>query len=187
MRPNGRENVASGARRMPVDAATAAPRTLPSAGTISPTRTEGSPMNDPTDAATATASGTFPDTAPDTPGRIVAAFLAALETRDPAAKAFLAPGVRIVFPGGREFDSLETLAAWATTRYRWVRKTFERIEELPVHADGVTTVYCYGTLAGEWLDGRPFDGIRFIDRFEIDEQGRIVDQKVWNDLGEARR
>ena len=127
------------------------------------------------------------DTAAETPSRIVEAFLRALERRDPGAAAFLAPGARIVFPGGREFQSLESLAAWAFTRYRSVRKTLERVEELPVQADGVTTVYVYGTLAGEWLDGRPYAGIRFIDRFEVDEDGRIVDQKVWNDLGEARR
>lgn len=127
------------------------------------------------------------DTAAETPERIVEAFLRALETRDPNAANFLAPGVRIVFPGGHEFRTLETLAAWAFTRYRSVRKTLERIEALPVGADGITTVYCYGTLAGEWLDGQPYSGIRFIDRFEIDRAGRIVDQKVWNDLCEARR
>ena len=54
-------------------------------------------------------------------------------------------------------------------------------------ANGVTTVYVYGTLEGVWLDGSPFAGIRFVDRFEIDEAGLIVDQKVWNDLAEARR
>jgi hypothetical protein len=128
-----------------------------------------------------------PDAAAETPGRIVEAFLRALERRDPAAAAFLAPGARIVFPGGREFGSLAPLAEWASTRYRSIRKRLERVEELPVHGDGVTTVYVYGTLAGEWPDGRPFEGIRFIDRFEVDEDGRIVDQKVWNDLGEARR
>ena len=136
-------------------------------------------MNDPHDDAH--------DVSAETPGRIVEAFLRALERRDPDAAAFLAPGARIVFPGGREFQSLQSLAEWASTRYRWVRKKLERVEELPVHGDGVTTVYVYGTLEGEWLDGRPFSGIRFIDRFEIDEDGRIVDQKVWNDLGEARR
>ena len=52
---------------------------------------------------------------------------------------------------------------------------------------GITVVYCRGTLAGEWPDGRAFAGVRFIDRFEIDDAGRIVDQQVWNDLGEARR
>jgi YD repeat-containing protein len=54
-------------------------------------------------------------------------------------------------------------------------------------SNGVTTVYVYGTLEGVWLDGSPFAGIRFVDRFEIDEAGLIVDQKVWNDLAEARR
>lgn len=127
------------------------------------------------------------DSSAETPARIVEAFLRALEVRDPLAAGYLAPGAKIVFPGGREFGSLQALAAWALTRYRSVRKTLERVEELPVGADGVTTVYCYGTLAGEWLDGQPFSGIRFIDRFEIDDGGRIVDQKVWNDLGEVRR
>ena len=122
----------------------------------------------------------------DTPARIVETVLRALERRDPGAAGFVAPGARIVFPGGHEFRSLEKLAAWAFTRYRSVRKTLERIEELPVRADGVTTVYVYGTLEGEWLDGSPFAGIRFVDRFEIDENGLIVDQKVWNDLAEAK-
>ena len=126
------------------------------------------------------------DISADTPARIVEAFLRALETRDPRAAGFVAPGARIVFPGRHEFRSLEKLAAWAFTRYRAVRKTLERIDELPVDERGVTTVYVYGTLEGEWLDGSPFAGIRFVDRFEIDEHGLIVDQKVWNDLAEAK-
>lgn len=126
------------------------------------------------------------DISADTPARIVEAFLRALETRDPRAAGFVAPGARIVFPGRHEFRSLEKLAAWAFTRYRAVRKTLERIDELPVDERGVTTVYVYGTLEGEWLDGSPFAGIRFVDRFEIDDAGLIVDQKVWNDLAEAK-
>jgi len=35
------------------------------------------------------------------------------------------------------------------------------------------------------LDGRPFEGIRFIDRFEI-QDGLIVKQDVWNDMGEYK-
>ncbi len=126
------------------------------------------------------------DISADTPARIVEAFLRALETRDPRAAGFVAPGARIVFPGGHEFRSLEKLAAWAFTRYRSVRKTLERIDELPVDERGVTTVYVYGTLEGVWLDGSAFSGIRFVDRFEIDDAGLIVDQKVWNDLAEAK-
>jgi limonene-1,2-epoxide hydrolase len=44
----------------------------------------------------------------------------------------------------------------------------------------------FGTLYGEWPDGRAFEGIRFIDRFVV-RGGRLADQKVWNDLGEQLR
>ena len=45
--------------------------------------------------------------------------------------------------------------------------------------------YCFGTLAGEWPDGRAFGGIRFIDCFTV-KGGLLVDQTVWNDLAEVR-
>jgi hypothetical protein len=44
-------------------------------------------------------------------------------------------------------------------------------------------VWCSGTLAGEWTDGTPFAGIRFVDRFSV-RDGMIICQEVWNDLGE---
>jgi hypothetical protein len=47
-------------------------------------------------------------------------------------------------------------------------------------------VYCFGTLYGEWSDGTPFSGVRFIDRFTI-KDGLLTDQRVWNDLAERRR
>ncbi len=122
------------------------------------------------------------------PGKIVEAFLAALESRDlPGASRYLALGAALIFPGNRVFTSLQALVAWSATRYRFVRKTCEQTETLPGHACGLAVVYCRGTLAGEWPDGTAFAGVRFIDRFEIDADGRIVDQQVWNDLGEARR
>ena len=46
--------------------------------------------------------------------------------------------------------------------------------------------YVLGTLFGEWLDGTAFEGIRFIDRFQLSE-GLIVRQDVWNDMGEVRK
>ena len=46
-------------------------------------------------------------------------------------------------------------------------------------------VYARGALSGEWPDGAAFEGVRFIDRFEI-TGGKIVRQDVWNDIGEAR-
>jgi limonene-1,2-epoxide hydrolase len=129
----------------------------------------------------------LPDAAA-TPRDVVAAFLAALEARElPAAAAWLAPGATMTFPGGQSFVDLPALVAWSRARYRFVRKTYECTEELPVDARGITVVYCRGTLAGEWPDGAAFAGVRFVDRFEVDDAGRIVDQQVWNDLGEARR
>jgi limonene-1,2-epoxide hydrolase len=129
-----------------------------------------------------------PADAAATPREVVEAFLAALESRDlPAAARHLAPGAAMTFPGGQSFADLESLVAWSKDRYRAVRKTYERVEELAVDGRGITVVYCRGTLAGEWPDGRAFAGIRFIDRFEIDDAGRIVDQQVWNDLGEQAR
>jgi hypothetical protein len=52
-------------------------------------------------------------------------------------------------------------------------------------ADGGVNVYVRGTLHGRWRDGSAFDGVRFIDRFEI-RDGLIVRQDVWNDAGELR-
>ena len=112
---------------------------------------------------------------------IVRRYLDAMEARAlDAARALLGPGFRMTFPGGVRLETPEALMAWARPRYRFVRKRYERFDAM----GGV--VYCFGTLAGEWPDGTPFDGVRFIDRFEI-KDGRIVRQDVWNDLAEARR
>jgi hypothetical protein len=117
---------------------------------------------------------------------LVKTFLDAMAARDLAsARAMLAPGFAMTFPGGARFATLEELVAWAKPRYRWVKKKYERFDEAP-GAAGETIVYCYGTLYGEWPDGAPFEGIRFIDRFAI-AGGKLVDQLVWNDLAESRK
>src|SRR4029079_9758326 len=101
--------------------------------------------------------------------QVVRDYLAAMERRDlAAAKAFLAPGFFMVFPGGARFDSLEALVEWAKGRYRSARKTYERFDAFDAG------VYCSGTLYGEFLDGTPYSGIRFIDRFTV-RDGRLVD------------
>lgn len=112
-------------------------------------------------------------------------FLRTMERRDlEAAKAFLAPGFTMTFPGGARMASLEDLIEWSKTRYRRVEKTYERFDEAP---DGdETVVYCFGTLSGEWLDGAAFSGIRFIDRFTV-KDGLFTEQLVWNDMGEVRK
>jgi ketosteroid isomerase-like protein len=110
---------------------------------------------------------------------IVREYLAAMERRDlAAARAVLAPGFSMVFPGGKRFDSLEQLVESARKRYRSARKTYERYESAG------DAVYCYGTLHGELLDGSAYSGIRFIDRFTV-RDGKLVDQNVWNDMAEV--
>jgi hypothetical protein len=117
-------------------------------------------------------------------GQLVKAYLAAMEARDLAlAKTFLAPGFVMIFPGGHVFTQLEEVVARSKPRYRFVKKAYERFDEVPGEGGGV--VYCFGTLYGEWPDGVPFSGIRFIDRFTV-RDGRLIDQKVWNDLAEVR-
>jgi phenylpyruvate tautomerase PptA (4-oxalocrotonate tautomerase family) len=118
------------------------------------------------------------------PEQIVRDFLAALEARDlDAARALLAPGVVMTFPGGAGFTALEDLVAWARPRYRWVKKTIERVDVTAGESGAI--VYCFGGLYGQWPGGEPFEGIRYIDRFEIDG-GLITRQDVWNDMGEVR-
>jgi hypothetical protein len=98
------------------------------------------------------------------------------------ANAYLAPGCEMLFPGGLVFTDCTELPRRSDAIYRWVKKDFARIDEFAM-AEG-TLVYNFGGLRGEWADGTPFSGIRYIDRFEI-RDGRIVDQKVWNDLAIA--
>jgi len=115
-----------------------------------------------------------------TPETIVRDFLAALAERDAArAGAHLSPHARIVFPGGEARRSIEEIIAGSARKYRHVAKRIERLDVLPAEGDGAI-VYCYGTLFGTWRDGKAFEGIRFIDRFQI-RDGLIVEQLVWND------
>jgi hypothetical protein len=115
---------------------------------------------------------------------LVRDFLARVEARElDAARQLLAPGFVMRFPGGAPMTRLEELLAWARERYQRVAKRIERIDES--WGDGVATVHCSGMLHGVWLDGSAFEGVRFIDRFEV-VGGLILRQEVWNDLAEVR-
>jgi limonene-1,2-epoxide hydrolase len=118
------------------------------------------------------------------PEEVVRDFLAAMEARDlERAEALLDAKFTMVFPGSGEMHRLEELVSWAAGRYRFVRK---RIAAFDTFSEGGrATVVCHGELDGEWPDGTPFSGVRFIDRFEL-RQGRIVRQQVWNDLALQR-
>lgn len=116
------------------------------------------------------------------PAGIVRAYLSAMEARDlDTAQSMLAAGFTMTFPGTAPMTTLQELIDWSAPRYRFVKKTYKTFDTT---GDG-RIVYCNGTLFGEWPDGTPFDGIRFIDRFEI-EGGLITRQDVWNDMGERR-
>jgi len=116
---------------------------------------------------------------------IVQRFLAAMEARDiDTARSLLAPGFTMTFPGTGPMTSLEQVMEWASPRYEYVRKTFEGVDAVP-GLGGTATVYSRGTLSGKWPDGAPFDGIRFIDRFEL-VADQITRQDVWNDIAETQ-
>lgn len=118
-------------------------------------------------------------------GDVVRAFLEAVGRRDfGVAGEHLAPGFEMVFPGGQVMRRLEELPAWAASRYQAITKHIERLDE--AWQGDVAVVFCSGTLAGRWPDGRPFEGVRFVDRLEL-QGGKIRRQEVWNDLGEAAK
>lgn len=104
---------------------------------------------------------------------------AATARRLDEARAYLAGGAEFIFPDGR-FRNLEEMAASASRRYRWVKKTCESWD-VAERDDGAIVVFSTGTLCGENLHGVPFEGIRYIDRFVI-RDGKIMSQQVWNDL-----
>lgn len=119
------------------------------------------------------------------PAGIVRDYLGAMEARElDRAREMLGSGFTMHFPGAAPMTDLHELVAWSKPRYRFVTKTYDRFDAMQGSGEAAI-VYCFGTLAGEWLDGTAFSGIRFIDRFEI-TAGLITRQDVWNDMAEAR-
>jgi len=131
-------------------------------------------------------TGRRPGAAQLVAGELVERFLRLMEERKlDEAKTFLGEDFVMVFPGasgGTEMRRLEDLVAFSATRYRWVKKRIDSIDE--AYRGTVTIVIVTGTLYGEWQDGTPFENIRFVDRFEI-EKGKFRRQQVWNDLAIA--
>ncbi len=123
-----------------------------------------------------------PSCDPAEAARIVDAFLEASMRPDPeAAATFMAPDVRITFTGGRVFSHPREATAFNAARYRWVKKRILRNDVVPGETE--TIVYNLGTLYGDWPDGTPFEGNRYVDRFVV-RDGLIVSQDVWNDSAE---
>lgn len=125
---------------------------------------------------------TVPANAGLTDAEIVRRYLELSMVPDPdAAATYMKPGTIITFTGGREFDTPRGPTAFNKHRYRWVKKRMDRFDVCPGKDE--TVVYSLGTLYGEWPDGTPFEGNRYVDRFVV-RGGRIVKMDVWNDSAE---
>lgn len=100
------------------------------------------------------------------------------------AASFVSPDFVARFTGGRVFRSPSGPTGFNAVRYRWVKKRIERTEVVELE-DGAeeTIVYSLGTLYGEWPDGTPFEGNRYVDRFVV-RDGLILETDVWNDSAE---
>lgn len=113
---------------------------------------------------------------------IVERFLVASMVPDPVTAArYIADDLKITFTGGREYGHPRETAAFNAKRYKWVKKKMERTDVVP--GVGETIVYNLGMLYGEWPDGSPFEGNRYVDRFVV-RGGKIVQMDVWNDSAE---
>src|ERR1700752_1077257 len=113
---------------------------------------------------------------------IVEKFLVASMVPDPdTAARYITEPLRLTFTGGRKFTHPRESAAFNAKRYKWVKKKMERSDVAP--GDGEMIVNNIGTLYGEWPDGTPFEGNRYVDRFVV-RGGKIVQMDVWNDSAE---
>ena len=126
--------------------------------------------------------------APVSPAEVVNEFLRLIMIPDPAAASrYTAPDMQIVFTGKRPMREPAECTKFNASRYKWVKKRIERTDTVlstPEEAAlGETVVYSLGTLYGEWPDGTPFEGNRYVDRYVV-RNGLITQMGVWNDSAE---
>ena len=125
---------------------------------------------------------------PASAAEVVNEFLRLIMLPDPvAASRYTAPDMRILFTGGRAMREPADCTKFNASRYKWVKKRIERTETVQsgpdAGADDGTVVYSLGTLYGEWPDGTPFEGNRYVDRYVV-RNGLITHMDVWNDSAE---
>lgn len=120
----------------------------------------------------------------DPAAALVDEYLRLLMIPDPdAARALVAPTLRIRFTGARAMRDPSECAAFNAKRYAWVQKRVERTEVVSGGTEEETVVYSLGTLHGAWPDGTAFEGNRYVDRYIV-SHGRITQMDVWNDSAE---
>ena len=104
-----------------------------------------------------------------------------------AASRYTAPGMRVLFTGGRPMSEPADCTKFNASRYKWVKKRVERTDTVIAGSNGAApgefVVYSLGTLYGEWPDGTPFEGNRYVDRYVV-KSGLITHMDVWNDSAE---
>ncbi len=125
---------------------------------------------------------------PTSAADVVNEFLRLIMLPDPvAASRFTAPGMKILFTGGRAMKAPADCTKFNASRYKWVKKRIERTETVMAGANAAApdeaVVYSLGTLYGEWPDGTPFEGNRYVDRYVV-KSGLITHMDVWNDSAE---
>jgi hypothetical protein len=121
-------------------------------------------------------------------GGVVNEFLRLIMIPDPAsASRYTAPDMKIIFTGKRAMRAPAECTKFNASRYKWVKKSIERTDVVIPSAEeaarGDTVVYSIGTLYGQWPDGTPFEGNRYVDRYVV-THGLITQMDVWNDSAE---
>ena len=127
-------------------------------------------------------------TSPSSAADIVNEFLRLIMIPDPpAASRYTAPDMKILFTGGRAMREPAECTKFNASRYKWVKKRIERTDAVIQTAEELARremiVYSIGTLYGEWPDGTPFEGNRYVDRYVV-KNGLITHMDVWNDSAE---
>ncbi len=118
------------------------------------------------------------------PVALVDEYLRVVMLPDPvAARRFVSAELRIRFTGDRAMRDPADCTAFNAERYRWVKKRIERTETVAGGSPEETVIYSIGTLHGEWPDGTPFEGNRYVDRYIV-RNGLICELQVWNDSAE---
>jgi hypothetical protein len=126
--------------------------------------------------------------APAVAAEVVNEFLRLIMLPDPvAASRYTAADLQILFTGKRAMRAPAECTKFNASRYKWVKKRIERTDTVipsPREIEiGETVVYSIGTLYGEWPDGTPFEGNRYVDRYVV-KDGLITHMDVWNDSAE---
>ena len=119
---------------------------------------------------------------------VVNEFLRLIMIPDPAsASRYTSPKIQILFTGKRAMREPAECTKFNASRYKWVKKRIESTETVLFNPEadklGDTVVYSLGTLYGEWSDGTPFEGNRYVDRYVV-RDGLITHMDVWNDSAE---